>query len=288
MTPEMGLREKLRQIRATSRANQNARSKNQVHTGSSMSPTASNLETRSLRRLSPEKKIEPLIAISTPTQDQPIQSLENVDGPAGEMEVEKADIGAALSSSLAAPPPILNAPSAEQTMAIQDHEAEKIGTYLDIPTMPLLQPSEFVVPLPIDGRIKHQYVAELAERYKDINDFLNSPRSPRLISIMAQMIRQLNDTVVHTDLGLNGPATQVVSTTEEALWAEDASSKFAFLGHLFSTLYGSNQHIVLVARSGTTQNLLNSYLKGKGVTYRQYSGPDSVGELHEGEPDDHM
>ena len=288
MAPEIGLREKLRQIRATSRANQNARSKNQANTGDSRSPTTSRLETRSLRRPSTERRMEPLIAISTPTEDQPIPSLENVDGLAGDMEAGKADVESALNSSLSAPLPILNAPSAEDTMPAQDHEAEKTITNLDIPTMPLLQPSEFVVPLPIDGRIKHQYVAELAERYKDINDFLNSPRSSRLINAMAQMIRQLNDTVVHTDLGLNGPATQVVSTTEEALWAEDASSKFAFLGHLLSILHGSNHHIVLVARSGTTQNLLNSYLKGKGVTYRQYSGLDTVGKLQEGAPDDHM
>lgn len=288
MAPEIGLREKLRQIRATSRANQNARSKNQANTGDSRSPTTSRLETRSLRRPSPEKDMEPLGATSTPAEDQPVPSLENVDGPVGDVEVEKADGESALNSSLGAPLPILNAPSAEDSMAVQDHEAEKTITNLDIPTMPLLQPSEFVVPLPIDGRIKHQYVAELAERYKEINDFLNSPKSPRLINAMVQMIRQLNDTVVHTDLGLNGPATQVVSTAEEALWAEDASSKFAFLGHLFSILHGSTHHIVLVARSGTTQNLLNSYLKGKGVTYRQYPGLDNVGASQEGAPDDRM
>ena len=203
------------------------------------------------------------------------------------MELDGLDVESAISSSLA-PPPILDAASGRTIVPKQDLGVEKTIPELDIPTMPLLQPSEFVVPLPIDGRIKHQYVAELAEKYKDINDFLNSPKSPRLINAMAHMIRQLNGTVVHTDLGLNGPATQIASTTEEALWAEDASSKFAFLAHLISILHGSNVHVIVVARSGKTQDLLRSYLEGKHVPYREASEADSLGDLHDGDRDDRM
>jgi len=171
---------------------------------------------------------------------------------------------------------------------MEDHEIEKTMSELDIPTMPLLHPSEFVVPLPVDGRIKHQYLAVLKERDEEINDFFNSPRSPRLISSMAHMIRQLNDTVVHTDLGLEGPATQIASTTEEALWAEDASSKFAFLGRIISALRGSRHHIVVLARSGTTQDILRSYLRGKHISYQQFSGTDSVINSQQSGHDDPM
>ena len=282
MTPELGLRDKLRQIRATSHANQDARARSQAKTGSSNPSTTTTLETRPLRRVSPEKKYLPLATISTAAEDQPIPPLENSDGNAGEMELDKVHAEPALTSSLGTQPPTLDAALGKSIIPMPDQETEKTAPELDIPTMPLLQPSEFVVPLPVDARIKHQYVAELAGKYKEINDFLESPGSPRLMNAMTDMIRRLNDTVVHTDLGLNGPATQIASTTEEVLWAEDASSKFAFLGHIIDILRGSTHHIVLVARSGTTLDLLHSFLKGKHVTCQQHSGADPAGDMHEG------
>jgi hypothetical protein len=288
VTSESELREKLRQIRATSRANQTLRSKSQAQIGSPKSPAATSLGTRSLRRASPEKNIQPWEKISTAAEDQPIPTLENFDRAASEMELDKVEVETAFSSSLAPSQAVLDAALEKSIQPTQDDEAEKSLPELDIPTMPLLQPSEFVVPLPIDGRIKHQYVAELKEKYSSISDFLKSPRSPRLIDAMSDLIRRLNDTVVHTDLGLNGPATQIASTTEEVLWAEDASSKFAFLAHIISTLRGSSHHIVLVARSGTAQDLLRSYLKGKHVNYREYTEGGSMEDLQEGDSNDHM
>lgn len=282
MTPESGLREKLRQIRATSRANQNARSKSQAKT----TPTTSSLETRSSHRHSPENPVVPLTTSSTPAEDQPVRSLEGVDRAAGEIVLDKVDVEVALSSSLPPRRPGLDAAPGKGAIPVQDYEVENTVLELDIPTMPLLQPSEFVVPLPIDGRIKHQYVAELKENFSSINNYLNSPGSSRLGNAMTNLIRRLNDTVVHTDLGMNGPATQVASSTEEALWAEDASSKFAFLGHLISILRGSNHHVVVVARIGTTQNLLHSYLEGKRVSYQHFSGADFVQGSNHGDRDD--
>jgi Class II histone deacetylase complex subunits 2 and 3 len=268
--PELGLREKLRQIRATSRANQDARSRSQANTGHAKSPATKTPETRFSRQVSPEKNTESSTTDSAATQDQPIPSLENADGHAGEMEVEKVDNEPALSSSLAPPPPVLNLSLGKSLMPTQVNDVDKAISELDIPTMPLLHPAEFVVPLPIDGRIKHQYDAELTSRYKEIADFLNSPRSLRLIGAMNGMIRQLNDTVIHTDLGLNGPATQVVPSSQEALWAEDASSKFAFLGEMINLLRGSNHHVVVTAGSGPKLDLLHNYLIGKGVNCRRH------------------
>lgn len=279
MAPQSELREKLRQIRATSRANQNNRLKTQQNSGSSKSPTTKDLETRSSRRLSPDKNVESPVALSTPTQDQPIPSLENVEGPPGEMEVDKDDTEPNFSSSLAPLPPVLNAVVENRDLPTQGHEVEKNIPELDIPTMPLLQPCEFVVPLPIDGRIKHQYIAALREKWKDINDFLHFPKSQRLIDSMTDMIKQLNNTVVHTDLGLDGPATQVAPTTEEVEWAQAASSKFAFLGKLISELRDSDHHVVIAARRGPTWDLLKTYLRGKGLNMSVYSDGDYEGNV---------
>jgi Class II histone deacetylase complex subunits 2 and 3 len=287
-TPELSLREKLRQLRATSHANESTRSRNRVDSETPRSPTAASLETRSVRRLSPLQRTQPIANLSTAAEDQAIPSLENVEGSIAEMDVDRTDVEPALSTSLAPPPPVVHAVSDKSSVPMEDHEGEKTMSELDIPTMPLLHPSEFVVPLPVDGRIKHQYLAVLKEKDEDIIDFFNLPRSPRLISSMVHMIRQLNDTVVHTDLGLEGPATQIASTTEEALWAEDASSKFAFLGRIISILRDSDQHIVVLARSGTTQDILRSYLKGKHVSYQQCSGTESVMNSQEGGHDDAM
>jgi Class II histone deacetylase complex subunits 2 and 3 len=288
MTPELSLREKLRQLRASSRANEITRSRSQVNPETPGSPTTAILETRSVRQLSPVQSTQPVASTSTAAEDQPIPSLENVDGSTAEMEVDRAGVEPASISSLAPPPTVVHAASHKSTMPMEDHDVEKTMSELDISTMPLLHPSEFVVPLPVDGRIKHQYLAVLKERDEDVNDFLNSPKSPRLISSMGSMIRQLNDTVVHTDLGLEGPATQIASTAEEALWAEDASSKFAFLGRLISTLRGSNHHIVVLVRSGSTQDILRSYLEGKRVTYQQGSGANSAVNSQEGGREDDM
>ena len=277
--PELGLREKLRQIRATARSNHDARSRRQSNTGHAKSPATKTLETRFSRRLSPENDVESVAIASAPVQDRPIPSLENVGGPAGEMDVEKADNEPTLCSSLAPQPAILDAALDKSMMPTKVNDIDKSIPELDVSTMPLLQPAEFLVPLPIDGRIKHQYIAELNERYNDIADFLSSPRSPRLIDAMNEMIRQLNDIVIHTDLGLNGPATQIASSPQEALWAEDASSKFAFLGEFIRILRGSNQHIVLTAGSGPTLDLLHNYLKGKGVRCRRYLEDGTVSGL---------
>jgi Class II histone deacetylase complex subunits 2 and 3 len=287
-TLQPDFRDQLRQLRAAARSNQNSRSGSQAKTGQTSSPGGKAMEMGSPRRLSPEKNSQSAATSSTPTQDQPIPSLENVDAAAGEMEVDEVDGEPALSSSLAPPPPVLDAALGKSIMPLHLHEAEPAISELDIPTMPLLQPAEFVVPLPIDGRIKHQYVAELKERYKDIDDFLNFPRSKRLVDAMGDMIGQLNNTVVHTDLGLNGSMTQTASTTEEVLWAEDASSKFAFLAQIINILRGFDHHIVVVARSGPTLDLIQTYLRGKNVNYRQHSRTGSVGDLQEGDRDDPM
>lgn len=288
MSPESGLREKLRQIRATSRANQSSRSRNQANTGDSKSAATTALETRSSCRPSPPKKVQSPAIISTGAEDQPVPSLENVDGSTCEVEFDKPAIEPALSSSMAPPQPVCDPASGTSNVPIQVPETEKTVPQLDISARPLLHPYEFVVPLPIDGRIRHQYIVELAQRYKDINDFLGSPRSPRLINAMTEILRKLDDTVVHTDLGLNGPATQPGSTAEEALWAEDASSKFAFLAQLINILGGSNHQIVVVARSGTTLDLLHSYFKGKGVNCRLASEAGPVEDLQGAEQGDLM
>jgi Class II histone deacetylase complex subunits 2 and 3 len=287
-TPELSLREKLRQLRATSRASESSRSRNQGISETPRSPTIASVETRSVSRLSPLQGTQSAAILCTAAEDQAIPSLENVEGSNTEMVVDRTDVERASSSSLAPPLPVVHAASENSTVEMEDHENEKTVSELDIATMPLLRPSEFVIPLPVDGRIKHQYLAVLKEKDEDINDFFNSPRSPRLISSMVQMIRQLNDTVVHTDLGLEGPATQIASTTEEALWAEDASSKFAFLGRLISTLRGSHHHIVVLARSGTTQDILRSYLQGKHINFQQHSETESMINSQQSGRDDPM
>lgn len=269
MTPEIGLREKLRQIRAASRVNQNSRSRSQTNTRSSESLTMAAMETRSVRQLSPPHKDQPLATVSTRAEDLPIPSLENVDGNTAETKEDRVIAEPALFPSSGPPQPVLDTPSSQIVVPAQVSKVEKAVSELDVSTMPLLHPCEFVVPLPVDGRIKHQYVAELAERYKDINDFLQSTTSPRLIRTMGEILRKLDDTLVHSDLGLSGPPTQVGSTAQEVLWAEDASSKFAFLAQLIDILSGSHHQIVVVARSGATLDLLHSYLNAKGVACRE-------------------
>lgn len=287
-TPQPDLRDKLRHIRATARANCSARSISRADPANSISPSTEPPEKGDMRRSSPELTDPDPAAIHKPGQDQAIPSLESNDDAVGNMEVDKEGIEASFRSALPSPPAVASALATGTVELVPDHEADKTTSELEIPTLPLLKPHEFVVPLPIDGRIKHQYLTVFAERWKDIGDFLHSPKSQRLFGVMTDLIRRLNDTVVHTDLGLDGPPAQGASTTEEVEWAEVASSKFAFLGQIIRILSGSELHIVLTARGGPTLDLLRTYLKGKAVNYRQDTGSDLVEDLQQEDGSDPM
>jgi len=88
---------------------------------------------------------------------------------------------------------------------------------------------------------------------------------------MVELIQRLHETTTHLDLGLPGFSTQYsLHSQEHAAYADYASSKFTFLGHLIDELKATPCSIVIMAQSGTIQTLLEDYVAMKHVYARRH------------------
>ena len=149
-----------------------------------------------------------------------------------------------------------------------------------LPTRPIFEEAEYAISLPAEGRVQAIYHNAIKNKKKAILKFIRkqessgsrSQRKTNERNEMAQLMGQLNDIVTHIDLGLDDSATQYSLQSEEnARYAPYAGSKFAFLNHLLNHLSGKDCSIVIVARGDRTQDLLEGYLRCKGVVYHRPS-----------------
>ena len=149
-----------------------------------------------------------------------------------------------------------------------------------LPTSPNLIASEYIVPLPVDGKIKEHYLECVRVRRRSLLKFIRPTGSTGRLDHsrgsaaekekMTQLIDRLNDTTTHLDLGLDGPATQHPGDPEkEAQWSYYASPKCAFLWHLIEALRNEECSLIIMAREGPKMDLLEAYMRAIHVNYRR-------------------
>lgn len=81
-------------------------------------------------------------------------------------------------------------------------------------------------------------------------------------------MEQLSNVATHPDLNIAEHIKDSEPYLEkEAAWAEYSSAKFLFLGYLVQ--YGSNEdlHLAIMVQGGKTQQIVERFLLGKGLTY---------------------
>ena len=125
--------------------------------------------------------------------------------------------------------------------------------------------AEFVIPLGMNSRVRDQYVSIINYYARPIDDW-----PQQQIDVM---LDRLNRITTHTDLDDGINLTQEdVQSEDLALWAESCSEKFRFLRHLFDAFRTHAFHLAIVARSGPTLDIVETFLKGHHVAY---SRPDN-------------
>ncbi|OAL37986.1 hypothetical protein AYO20_02819 [Fonsecaea nubica] len=146
-----------------------------------------------------------------------------------------------------------------------------------LPTsVPILGLAEYAIALPCEGKVQSIYSDIIKAKEKSIKKFLGRHDSLGSSSgsltrshernEMNEMIQRLHDTVTHLDLGLPGTPTHYPGNSHEhAAYANYAGSKFSFLGHLVDIMKNLGCSIIIMAREGPVQDLIEDYLKMKQV-----------------------
>ncbi|KIW92726.1 uncharacterized protein Z519_06574 [Cladophialophora bantiana CBS 173.52] len=161
------------------------------------------------------------------------------------------------------------------------------------PSLPILGPSEYAIALPCEGKINSTYSDIIKAKEKSIKKFISRHESigssngslnrAQERNEMNELVQRLHDTVTHMDLGLPGISTQhSLESQELAAYTNYASSKFSFLGHLVNMLKTTDCSILIMAREGPVQDLLEQYLKMKQVIVKR---PDRIARSKSPTPD---
>ncbi|OQU96977.1 hypothetical protein CLAIMM_02982 [Cladophialophora immunda] len=148
------------------------------------------------------------------------------------------------------------------------------------PSLPILGPAEYAISLPCEGKIQSTYSDIIKAKEKAIKKFLSrhesvgssdgSPTRTQERNDMNELVQHLHDTVTHMDLGLPGMPTHYPGESQEyAAYANYAGSKFSFLGHLVDLLKSIGCSIIVMAREGPIQDLIENYLKTKQITVKR-------------------
>ncbi|EXJ93600.1 hypothetical protein A1O1_01992 [Capronia coronata CBS 617.96] len=148
------------------------------------------------------------------------------------------------------------------------------------PSHPILGPAEYALALPAEGKVQSTYLDTINAKRKAILKFINrhesigssngSPNRTHERNEMVELIQRLHDTTTHLDLGLPGFGAQYSTQSEHhAAYANYAGSKFSFLGHLVDMLKRVECSIIVMARAGPIQDLLEQYLTLKHINVRR-------------------
>lgn len=138
-----------------------------------------------------------------------------------------------------------------------------------------LREMEFVVPLSMNPRVRDQYISTINFYQRDIEQFMKE-RAPsnELVGKIRAMLDRVKQVTTHIDLDGGGGISQGQEAAEdEAVWAETCSAKFLFLRHFLDALRYFDVHIAIVARSGQLHDIIETFLKG---THTKYSRPETV------------
>ncbi|KAL6243617.1 hypothetical protein RBB50_009610 [Rhinocladiella similis] len=176
------------------------------------------------------------------------------------------------------------ASSSQQSVKNERDIAQVDG--LVVPTLPILGPDEYAIPLMAEGKVQSVYFDIIKSKMKPILKFLNrhesvgsandSPTSTQERIEMTELLQQLSYTVTHMDLGLLGTSTQYsIQSEADAAYANYAGSKFSLLGHLVDMLARVQCSIVVMSQAGPVQDLIEQYLKLKHIDVRRQDRADT-------------
>ena len=147
-------------------------------------------------------------------------------------------------------------PSPSQTISL---EPKNLGKY------------EYIVPLCMQKRIHRQYI-DTIDYYRDSikQNMTVENLEQRHIEKLNELLGRLANVGNHIGLEGGGPGSQdSVHSEQEALYAEMSSEKFKFLGHLLEMAREQNLHIALIARAGEFHDIIETFLRGKRISYNR-------------------
>ncbi|KAI9758423.1 MAG: hypothetical protein M4579_003052 [Chaenotheca gracillima] len=146
---------------------------------------------------------------------------------------------------------------------------------IEIPTLSIARPPrqgpmQFYVPLPMNARVRDQYEQSVYNYRAEIEQFTGLEESAEwaLMEKMVEMIDSVKRITLHPDLENSETATQQnVPERDEAKWAEYCSGKFLFLRHLVDQLRSREEHIAILAQPGRMLDIIEVFLRGNNVVY---------------------
>ena len=248
-TPTLSLREKLKAMRKAS-----ALVTTKPETDNQQSQTARETESPSVI---PQK-------IQLPLTEEPSRlEVQHLDvplptGPTLAVRISQPDTDSSMYTSQAVP-------NTQATPIISK-------TRLD---PPCLGEMEFGVSLPMNSRVRDQYVSIIYQYRKAIEKLMMEDEpDTALLGEIKTMIHRVHSVTTHVDLDNGSTMMQEqVSSEDEAVWAENCSAKFRFLSVFLEKTRQQDNHVAIVARGGQLLDILETFLKGKRVNY---SRPDNL------------
>ncbi|THC90144.1 hypothetical protein EYZ11_010398 [Aspergillus tanneri] len=130
---------------------------------------------------------------------------------------------------------------------------------------------------PVHLRVKDDYERVVASESHSIREFLriSDPREEsaeneleRLEPKIRDVLKHLSNVATHPDLNINDHIKDSRSDlAKEAAWAEYSSAKFLFLAYVVEIASSRDIHIVILVDEEKTQDVVERYLKGKGLVY---------------------
>ena len=141
---------------------------------------------------------------------------------------------------------------------------------------------EFVVSLPLPTRVRDIYVKTIEEDQDIIKKFLEADiEDDTLVEQIENFLSKVDNISNHIDLNDETTMTQQEAAPEyHAVWATNCSGKFQFLYRLMDLLRGSDLHIAIVAKGGPLLDIIELFLKGN---HFNYSRPDTYSQSNRNE-----
>lgn len=131
-------------------------------------------------------------------------------------------------------------------------------------------PMEFIIPLGMNPRVRDHYISIMHYYRRAIEESQKERISKDALKPIELMLDRLDRVTTHLDLDNGeGPTQEDVPAEDLAKWAVNCSEKFRFLHHILERLRDSDKHVAIVAKSGQLLDILETFLKGRQVTYNR-------------------
>jgi len=174
---------------------------------------------------------------------------------------------------------ISNAPLETDDSGKQDEAESEQSESMEIdqvedPGIPLRH-NEFTIPIPMENIAKSTYRGIISQNRDAISEFAADPESTAYTNTMKSMIEKLRCVELHMDLLIEETDTPSQNAGPENLlnWYSGQNQNFSILRSLLERLMQTNLHIVLAARPGKMQFILETFCRGLGVNYFKFDQP---------------